>query len=162
MAPGAAVTAGHPVAETRHNHSAEVFDASHVLLQGPVQSGIAPVNGISIAYQVYGSKNKETFLLISGTNAQLTMWPKKFCEKLVSHGYRVIVFDNRDIGLSTKFDQAGLPDWNAITKALELGEKPPLAYSLDDMAKDAVVLLDVLGVKQAHIVGASMGGMIAQ
>ena len=90
------------------------------------------------------------------------MWPKLFCDKLVNKGYRVIVFDNRDIGLSTKFDDAGMPDWNAITKALELGEKPPLAYSLDDMAKDAVVLLDVLGIKKAHIVGASMGGMIAQ
>ncbi|MHA4844362.1 alpha/beta fold hydrolase [Flavitalea antarctica] len=132
------------------------------LSKGSSQPGVAQVNGINIAYHSYGSRNKEAFLLISGTNAQLTMWPKTFCEKLVSKGYRVIVFDNRDIGLSTKFDDAGLPDWNAITKALEIGEKPPLAYSLDDMAKDAVVLLDVLGIKKAHIVGASMGGMIAQ
>jgi pimeloyl-ACP methyl ester carboxylesterase len=131
-------------------------------ISGSGQPGIAQVNGINIAYHSYGSKNKDVFLLISGTNAQLTMWPKVFCDKLVSKGYRVIVFDNRDIGLSTKFDEAGMPDWNAITKALELGEKPPLAYSLDDMAKDAVVLLDVLGIKKAHIVGASMGGMIAQ
>ncbi|RYY10180.1 MAG: alpha/beta hydrolase, partial [Chitinophagaceae bacterium] len=126
------------------------------------QPGIAQVNGINIAYHSYGSRNGEVFLLISGTNAQLTMWPKLFCDKLVNKGYRVIVFDNRDIGLSTKFDDAGMPDWNAITKALELGEKPPLAYSLDDMAKDAVVLLDVLGIRKAHVVGASMGGMIAQ
>jgi pimeloyl-ACP methyl ester carboxylesterase len=133
-----------------------------IVISGSGQPGIAQVNGINIAYYSYGSKNKDVFLLISGTNAQLTMWPKGFCEKLVSKGFRVIVFDNRDIGLSTKFDEAGMPDWNAITRALELGEKPPLAYSLDDMAKDAVVLLDVLGIKKAHIVGASMGGMIAQ
>ena len=126
------------------------------------QPGIAKVNGIDIAYHSYGEKNREVFLLISGTNAQLTMWPKEFRDRIVSKGYRVIVFDNRDIGLSTKFENAGLPDWNAITKALENGEKPPLPYSLDDMAKDAVVLLDVLGIKKAHIVGASMGGMIAQ
>jgi pimeloyl-ACP methyl ester carboxylesterase len=126
------------------------------------QPGTAAVNGISIAYQSYGTKNKEVILLIAGTNAQLTMWPRAFCDKLVSSGYRVIAFDNRDIGLSTKFDNAGLPDWNAITKALEGNTKPPLAYSLDDMAKDAVGLLDALGIKKAHIVGASMGGMIAQ
>jgi pimeloyl-ACP methyl ester carboxylesterase len=133
-----------------------------ISLEGSGQPGIAQVNGINIAYHSYGTKNKEVFLLISGTNAQLTMWPKIFCDNLVNKGYRVIVFDNRDIGLSTKFDEAGMPDWNAITKALETGEKPPLAYSLDDMAKDAVVLLDVLGIQKAHIVGASMGGMIAQ
>src|SRR6478735_12183930 len=124
-----------------------------ISVRGSGQPGIAQVNGISIAYNSYGTKNKEVFLLISGTNAQLTMWPKVFCDNLVNKGYRVIVFDNRDIGLSTKFDEAGMPDWNAITKALEMGEKPPLAYSLDDMAKDAVVLLDVLGIKKAHIVG---------
>ena len=126
------------------------------------QPGSATVNGITIAYHSYGTKNKEVILLISGTNAQLTMWPQAFCNKLVSNGFRVIVFDNRDIGLSTKFDHAGLPDWGAITKAIEERQKPPLAYSLDDMAKDAMGLLDVLKVVKAHVVGASMGGMIAQ
>ena len=126
------------------------------------QPGVAQVNGIRIAYHSYGTKNKEVILMISGTNAQLTMWPVPLCNKLVKSGYRVIVFDNRDIGLSTKFDNAGLPDWTAITNALEQKQKPPLAYSLDDMAKDAVALLDALGIKKAHIVGASMGGMIAQ
>ncbi|HTF31125.1 MAG TPA: alpha/beta hydrolase [Flavitalea sp.] len=126
------------------------------------QPGVAQVNGIRIAYHSYGTKNKEVILMISGTNAQLTMWPAPLCDKLVKNGYRVIVFDNRDIGLSTKFDNAGQPDWAAITKALETKQKPPLPYSLDDMAKDAVALLDALGIKKAHIVGASMGGMIAQ
>jgi pimeloyl-ACP methyl ester carboxylesterase len=126
------------------------------------QPGKAVVNGITIAYHSYGTQHKEVMLLISGTNAQLTMWSPAFCNKLVNKGYRVIVFDNRDIGLSTKFDHAGMPDWAAITKAIEAKQKPPLAYSLDDMAKDAVALLDALRVKRAHIVGASMGGMIAQ
>jgi pimeloyl-ACP methyl ester carboxylesterase len=126
------------------------------------QAGKVQVNGITIAYESYGTSNKETILLISGTNAQLTMWDPGLRNKLVQKGYRVIVFDNRDIGLSTKFDHAGMPDWAAITKALEEGKQPPLAYSLDDMAKDAVALLDALKIKKAHIVGASMGGMIAQ
>ncbi|RZK46085.1 MAG: alpha/beta hydrolase [Pedobacter sp.] len=126
------------------------------------QTGMAKVNGLDIAFKSYGSKNTETILLISGTNGQLTMWPPVFCEKLVAKGYRVIVFDNRDIGLSTKFDHMGLPDWYAITKAIENNERPMLAYSLDDMSKDATALLDYLRIPRAHIVGVSMGGMIAQ
>jgi pimeloyl-ACP methyl ester carboxylesterase len=133
-----------------------------IALSVVAQPGKATVNGITIAYQSYGTKNKDVMLLIAGTNAQLTMWTPAFCNKLVSKGFRVIVFDNRDIGLSTKFDQAGLPDWGAITKAIEEKQKPPLAYSVDDMAKDAVGLLDVLKIAKAHVVGASMGGLIAQ
>ncbi len=126
------------------------------------QPGQVKANGIKIAYESFGSKDDETIILIPGTNAQLTMYSPEFCNKLVSHGYRVIRFDNRDIGLSTKFDEAGVPDWAAISKALQQKTKPPLPYTLDDMADDAVGLLDALGIKKAHIVGASMGGMIAQ
>jgi pimeloyl-ACP methyl ester carboxylesterase len=126
------------------------------------QPGEVKANGITIAYESLGSKNKETILLIAGTNAQLTMWPIEFCNALKNHGYRVIRFDNRDIGLSTKFDTAGLPNWAAISKAIQENSKPPLPYTLDDMADDAVALLDALGIKKAHIVGASMGAMIAQ
>lgn len=126
------------------------------------QPGLRRANGIEIAYESSGSSNQETILLVAGTNAQLTMWPDEFCQKLVKKGFRVIRFDNRDIGLSTKLDQAGLPDWAAIGKALNEKKSPPIPYSLDDMATDAVGLLDALNIRQAHIVGASMGGMIAQ
>jgi pimeloyl-ACP methyl ester carboxylesterase len=126
------------------------------------QTGKVQANGITIAYESFGSTKNETILLVSGTNAQLTMWPIEFCEKLVENGFRVIRFDNRDIGHSTKFDNAGLPDWAAISKALQEKSESPLPYSLDDMADDAVALLDALGINKAHIIGASMGGMIAQ
>ncbi len=131
-------------------------------LRAQTQKGIVEASGIKLAYESFGNPKTETILLISGTNAQLTMWPEAFCQLLVKQGYRVIRFDNRDIGLSTKFAAAGMPDWAAITKALQEGSKPPLAYTLDDMATDAVGLLKALQIKKAHIVGASMGGMIAQ
>jgi pimeloyl-ACP methyl ester carboxylesterase len=126
------------------------------------QAGTVQANGIQIAYESMGNPKAETILLISGTNAQLTMWPMELCQSLVRQGYRVVRFDNRDIGLSTKFEQAGMPDWAAIAKALQEGTKPPAPYTLDDMAADAVGLLDALHIAKAHIVGASMGGMIAQ
>lgn len=101
-------------------------------------------------------------MLIAGTGMQLIDWPMEFVEELVQRGYRVVRFDNRDIGLSTKFTEAGLPDAEAIGEALEAGEPAPLPYTLQDMARDAVGLLDALGIQQAHIVGISMGGAIAQ
>jgi len=129
---------------------------------GQTQTGQVRANGITIAYESFGPASNETILLISGTNAQLTMWPIDLCTQLVKRGYRVIRFDNRDVGLSTKLDKAGLPDWAGIIKALQEKTAPPLPYTLDDMAADAVGLLDALKIPKAHIVGASMGGMIAQ
>ncbi|GAB3748257.1 alpha/beta fold hydrolase [Spirosoma pomorum] len=129
---------------------------------GQNQSGQVKANGITIAYESFGPVNKPTILLIAGTNAQLTMWPVALCDDLVKRGYRVIRFDNRDIGLSTKMDKAGAPNWAGIIKALQEKTPPPLPYTLDDMAADAVGLLDALTISKAHIVGASMGGMIAQ
>ncbi|MAM93156.1 alpha/beta hydrolase [Parvibaculum sp.] len=119
-------------------------------------------NGITIEYESFGPEDRETILLIMGLGAQLTMWPVELCEELVSRGYRVIRYDNRDVGLSTKFDELGMPDMTAIFGALVAGKPAQSPYSLDDMAKDAVGLLDALGVQRAHIAGASMGGMIAQ
>ncbi|HAC59827.1 MAG: alpha/beta hydrolase [Parvibaculum sp.] len=119
-------------------------------------------NGITLEYESFGPQDRETILLIMGLGAQLTMWPTELCDELVKRGYRVIRYDNRDVGLSHKFDEHGMPDMAAIFGALMAGQPAQSPYSLDDMAADAVGLLDALGVKQAHIAGASMGGMIAQ
>lgn len=119
-------------------------------------------NGLMLHYESYGDDAGDPILLIMGLGAQMTRWPKAFCDKLVAAGHRVIAFDNRDVGLSEKLDAAGPPDMVAIVKALGEGRPPPAAYTLDEMAADAVGLLDALGIAKAHIVGASMGGMIAQ
>ena len=119
-------------------------------------------NGINIEYESFGPEDRETVLLIMGLGAQLTMWPVELCDELVKRGYRVIRFDNRDVGLSHKFDDLGMPDMAEIFGALMAGKPAASPYALDEMAKDAVGVLDAAGVKQAHIVGASMGGMIAQ
>ncbi|MEQ9520736.1 MAG: alpha/beta hydrolase [Parvibaculum sp.] len=119
-------------------------------------------NNIQIEYERFGPEDRETVLLIMGLAGQLTLWPVELCEELVARGYHVVRFDNRDIGLSAKFDHAGLPDMGALIGALLSGAKPDAPYALDDMAADAAGLLDALGIAKAHIVGASMGGMIAQ
>jgi pimeloyl-ACP methyl ester carboxylesterase len=119
-------------------------------------------NGISLEYESFGGPDREVVLLVMGTGGQLTQWPETLCQQLVQRGYRVVTFDNRDCGHSTRFDAAGVPDWPVIFSALASGTTPPLAYTLDDMAKDVVGLLDGLGIKRAHVVGISTGGSIAQ
>jgi pimeloyl-ACP methyl ester carboxylesterase len=119
-------------------------------------------NGIAIEYESYGSASDPAILLIMGLGAQLTLWPLPFVEALADRGYRVIRYDNRDIGLSQKFDAAGIPEIPKIVAALMTGQKPDAPYLLGDMAADAVGLLDAVGIEKAHIMGASMGGMIAQ
>ncbi|UFH57903.1 alpha/beta fold hydrolase [Spirosoma sp. KNUC1025] len=96
-----------------------------------VEKGQVNVGNVTIAYESQGSYKAPAILLIAGTNMQLTGWPTGFCQQLVSRGYRVIRFDNRDVGLSTKFDQLGLPDWAAIGKAL--AEKRDLLYPTHSM-----------------------------
>ena len=96
-----------------------------------------------------------------GLGAQLTRWPDAFVERLASHGFRVIRFDNRDVGLD-KHDAAGLPNFRPCLEALREGRAPTCPTLLDDMAADVVGLLDALGIERAHIVGGSLGGMIAQ
>ncbi|HEV3165468.1 MAG TPA: alpha/beta hydrolase [Isosphaeraceae bacterium] len=127
-----------------------------------VQEGKVQANGITIAYESFGPTNRETVLMIMGNGTQLTAWPIELIDELVRRGYRVVIYDNRDVGLSTKFNEAGTPDARAVIEAQIAGKPSLLPYSLDDMAKDAVGLLDALGIKKAHIVGVSMGGMIAQ
>ncbi|WP_298671991.1 alpha/beta hydrolase [uncultured Sphingomonas sp.] len=119
-------------------------------------------NGIEIAYDEFGAKDAPAVLMIMGLGAQLVRWPMSLVDALVARGYRVIRFDNRDCGLSTKFDAAGTPSLAlmAVSRVLRRPVRAP--YSLSDMAADAAGLLDALGIERAHIMGASMGGMIAQ
>jgi len=122
----------------------------------------AKANGITLEYDVHGDAGRDAVLLINGLGSQMTRYPPAFCERLAARGFRVIRFDNRDVGLSEKIESAGAPDMGAVMKALQEGRTPPVAYTLAEMAADAVGLLDALGVAKAHIVGMSMGGMIAQ
>jgi pimeloyl-ACP methyl ester carboxylesterase len=119
-------------------------------------------NGIQIEYDTFGDSSSSALLLVAGNGAQIYFWDAEFCELLVKKGYFVIRFDNRDAGLSTKFDEAGIPDFMAAVKAAMAGKPVESAYTLDDMADDAVDLLNALGIEKAHICGASIGGMIAQ
>lgn len=119
-------------------------------------------NGISLEYEAYGDPAHPPLLLVMGLGAQLTLWPIELVEALVARGYHVIRYDNRDIGLSTKFTEHGVPNVRKVLLMRLFGLRPKLPYRLTDMAADAVALLDALGIAKAHIVGASMGGMIAQ
>lgn len=119
-------------------------------------------NGIQIEYDTFGDSSFPALLLIAGNGAQMIVWDVEFCELLAKTGLFVIRFDNRDAGLSTKFEEAGIPDIMAAIKAAMQGKTVESAYTLDDMADDSVGLLDALGIEKAHICGASMGGMIAQ
>jgi len=119
-------------------------------------------NGIDIEYESFGDDSAEPILLIMGLGTQLTGWPEDFCTALTGHGYRVIRFDNRDIGLSTHLEELPVPNVPLLAALQLLNIRRPAPYSLDDMTADAVGLLDALGIDRAHVVGASMGGMIAQ
>ncbi|SJZ33693.1 Pimeloyl-ACP methyl ester carboxylesterase [Enhydrobacter aerosaccus] len=119
-------------------------------------------NGIEIEYEAVGNRNDPTLLLVMGLGAQLTIWPDSLVEGLAAKGFHVVRFDNRDVGLSSDFGAWGLPNIpDAIQKVMS-GQKVDSPYHLKDMAADAVGLLDALGVDRAHMVGASMGGMIVQ
>jgi len=120
------------------------------------------VNGLAFEYESFGSAGHPALVLIMGLGAQLVRWPLSFCHKLVERGFRVIRFDNRDIGLSAKMDGAPVPEIATIVAARMAGLPVGVPYTLDDMAADTVGLMDALKIAKAHIVGASMGGMIAQ
>ncbi|MGG4345172.1 alpha/beta fold hydrolase [Paenibacillus lautus] len=123
---------------------------------------ILKVNGIDLAYDSYGNETDETILLIAGLGTQMIRWTVPFCKILTKRGFRVIRFDNRDTGRSTHFNQYAALDFEALAKTLMSGQLPDIPYTLNDMADDAIGLLDALGIKKAHLVGRSMGGMIAQ
>jgi pimeloyl-ACP methyl ester carboxylesterase len=118
----------------------------------------AQTNGIQLAYETTGDPSEPALLLVMGLGAQLVDWPLPFVEKLAERGFHVIRFDNRDAGLSTALDDSGVPD----IPALMGGDRSGAPYRIADFAADTAGLLDALGVQRAHVVGASLGGMIAQ
>lgn len=123
---------------------------------------ITTANGISLAHDAFGDLDREVILLIPGLGTQMIRWTDGFCTGLAARGYRVIRFDNRDAGLSSHLDRVPAPEFSALAAALRAGQVPNVPYTLTDMAEDAVGLLDALSIGRAHVVGRSMGGMIAQ
>jgi pimeloyl-ACP methyl ester carboxylesterase len=127
------------------------------------RSGTAVCGAVELFYEDLGDPADPAVLLIMGVGAQLPMWPDGFCGQLVRRGYRVIRYDHRDIGLSTKM--AGHRAQGSVYRRVAryaVGKTSPVPYTLVDMADDAAALLDSLQIDRAHVVGASMGGMIAQ
>ncbi len=119
---------------------------------------MAPANGIELCYQELGDPEGEPLLLVMGLATQMIAWDEGFCAMLAERGFRVVRFDNRDIGRSTKIRSAGAP--NVV--GMMVGRRGSAPYLLRDMAQDTFGLMDYLGFESAHLVGASMGGMIAQ
>ncbi len=126
------------------------------------ESTIAKANDIEIVFDTFGDPSTSPILLIMGIGCQMIDWRDEFCEKLAARGYWVIRYDNRDVGLSTILDDAGVANMMQMIIASTTGEPLEPPYTLKDMADDAVGLLDWLEIKKAHVVGVSMGGMIAQ
>jgi pimeloyl-ACP methyl ester carboxylesterase len=119
-------------------------------------------NGVDIEYESFGLERDPLILLIMGFAAQLIFWPEALCQGLAAKGFRVVRFDNRDVGKSTHFARQPTPDPRALFAEVMAGKRPNVPYTLEDMADDAIGLMDALRVDRAHVVGASMGGMIAQ
>lgn len=125
-------------------------------------SFLSDSKGVSIAYKTLGDADAEAVVLVMGLGASHSLWGDKFVQSIVFAGYRVVLIDNRDTGASSRFDEWGKPVlwWELLKRQLGLGVNAP--YLLNDMAADVVSVMDTLEIERAHIVGASMGGMIAQ
>jgi len=122
------------------------------------QLSFVPTNGIELGYDTFGKATDEPLLLIMGLSSQMILWEEEFCIRLAEKGFYVIRFDNRDVGMSTKLSALGMPHIHALLT----GKTTMAPYKLSDMAQDTIGLLDALLIKKAHIIGASMGGMIGQ
>jgi pimeloyl-ACP methyl ester carboxylesterase len=118
----------------------------------------APANGIELSYQELGDPEGEPLLLVMGLATQMIAWDEGFCAMLAERGFRVVRFDNRDIGRSTKIESAGVPSRVDMMR----GRRSTAPYLLSDMAADTIGLMDHFGIESAHLVGASMGGMVVQ
>lgn len=119
-------------------------------------------NGVELFYETLGDPAGQPVLLVAGLGVQMIDWPDHFLEPLVAAGHHVIRYDNRDIGLSTQFDGGFGEPLKLVELVLTEQPTPELAYSIEDMADDGAALLDALGIASAHVIGSSMGGMIAQ
>ncbi len=117
---------------------------------------------VSLQYESFGDSADPSILLVMGLGMQLIMWPDQLCEMFVAKGFHVVRFDNRDVGLSTHLDHLGVPNIAVATLKYLLRVPLKANYLIDDMARDTAALLDALAIPRAHVVGASMGGMIAQ
>ena len=128
------------------------------MLSGRMDEQFCNVNGVELCYETFGDPADPAILLVMGLATQMVAWHEDFCAQLVDRGFFVIRYDNRDVGRSTHFTDTPPPGVGEIVR-----RKPKhVAYTLEDMAADGVGLLDHLGIEKAHLVGASMGGMIAQ
>ena len=133
-----------------------------------MQQAIIPVSeDIELCVEVGGNPKNPPLLLIMGLGSQLIFWPENFVKRLIKAGFFVIRFDNRDIGLSTKISRSDIPKTNTLAAMMKLqlgldNSKTPVPYRLDDMAEDTAGLIKALGFRQVHVLGASMGGIIAQ
>jgi pimeloyl-ACP methyl ester carboxylesterase len=123
---------------------------------------ILKANEVDLAYDSFGDETAEAILLIAGLGTQMIRWTVPFCKELAARGYHVIRFDNRDAGCSSHFRHHPTLDFSALATALMSGQRPDIPYTLNDMADDAIGLLDALSIDRSHFVGRSMGGMIAQ
>ncbi len=146
------------VGDDRRAQGANLDGGYHRLMSGLSEERLAPANGIEIAYQEIGEPDAEPMLLIMGLGTQMLGWDEGFCAMLAERGFRVVRFDNRDIGHSTMIEGAGMPTRMDMLR----GRRATAPYLLSDMADDAFGLMDHLGFESAHVVGVSMGGMIAQ
>jgi len=123
---------------------------------------IANLDGIDICYEIFGEENEVPLMLITGLSRQMISWDAAFCGRLVDKGLKVIRFDNRDTGRSSKMENAGTPSIMGILDELQKGQAPDVPYTLNDMVSDTLQLLDFLNITLAHVAGISLGGMIAQ
>lgn len=119
-------------------------------------------DGIELEAEVRGDTGAPALLLVRGLGTQMCQWPESLLESLLARGFRVICFDNRDVGLSDKLDARGRPSLSEVAQAVARGEPPDVPYTLGDMADDAIAVLDHFGVERGHIAGISLGGMIVQ
>ncbi len=126
-----------------------------------MSAAFAPANGIQLCYETFGDPANPPIVLIMGLAAQMIVWDDELCALLAARGFWVIRFDNRDIGMSTRFSKARTPGLAELTLAFATRIKFRVPYTLADMAADTIGLMDALGIRSAHIVGASMGGSIA-